>query len=167
MWGQEDPESCQLFSEGIIRDLILAGKDPAFSSSHALVPAWYTLAPEDPCATLWPNLCKVQPEVQGGLGAGWFQPAFLIVLFQSKCSTNSRFGHGVGGLGIQLEKGISAVWRIQIKWTEGGPADGNYIYPGLPCPLLDGVFLCSRLWVLLERGSRPRGLGPALERALF
>lgn len=47
--------------------------------------------------------------------------------------------------------GISAVWRIQIKWTEGGPAEGNYIYPGLPCPLLDGVSLLTPLGLARKR----------------
>ena len=112
------------------------------------------------------------------MGAGWFPPASLIAFIQSKCSTNIRFGHGVGGLGRQIEKAgyfcclentncIGGGGGISLKWTEGGPADCNYIYPGLPCPLLDGVWLCSRLWALLERGSHPRGLGPALERVLF
>lgn len=71
-WGQEDPESCQLFSEETIRGPILAGKDPAFSPTHTLVPAWYTPAPGDPSATPDHWSAKHSPKCREGWGRGGF-----------------------------------------------------------------------------------------------
>lgn len=61
---------------------------------------------------------------------------------------------------------MAAGWRAlyYISGWDGGlsgvPVYLHEICPVFPQPFLDGVFLGSRLWPVLERGFRPRGLGP-------